>query len=48
LGAAESAIMASRGALRMPLPTRSAKRTAKTCGQLVAKPNSGRTMPASA
>jgi len=38
----KSTISASRGALRMPLPTRSSARITNTCHQSVAKPSSGR------
>jgi hypothetical protein len=41
-GATMSASSASRGDVRIPLPTRSANRIASTCPQLVARPIRGR------
>ena len=45
-GETSEAISASRGAVRIPLPTRSANRIARTCTQPVARPISGRTRAA--
>jgi len=41
-GAVTSAMSASRGEVRTPFPTRSAKRSASTAGQAPARPMSGR------
>ncbi len=47
LSPAASAMSASRGVLRRPLPTRSVTRTASTCHGLVASATKGRTALAS-
>ena len=46
-GPALAASSASRGEVRRPLPTRSAKRSSSSPGQLVTSATSGRPMPAS-